>query len=252
MDVPPKSLSRNVRQQIVARSPSALDDHLSSDLTTSPGSLPVLEAFQEFLDTERKRMKHRIMIMSTSIVSIMLALGTVVILINRASTRQFKNDLESALADATSAKNLVDDLRRNTTRTIADLSSKSERQNEALSTQMENIEEDRAKLTSQLDTYKDKMATLDRTIQSLKEENGDLMQQLQDTQDQLPELTSGLAKAMEQIEELRTTSPAIASVRRTTPARTVRQERRSSRPSMRLILQPLGRHEEISWRLPLP
>jgi len=101
MELPPQRLKQEVRTLAANQDIQSLRD--SAALETFGSRLPVLQAFQEFVEVERKRSQKRLRLLALSFLAVLLLLGVIGALVARHYTGQVRLQmvaLESALASS--------------------------------------------------------------------------------------------------------------------------------------------------------
>ena len=89
--IPPKIVGRQARQsntEELAVRESHTPTKREGDLPASITGLPVLEAFQRFLDAERRRTRNRMMALTALFVLLLIIAGAVSVIVG---TRLFRN-----------------------------------------------------------------------------------------------------------------------------------------------------------------
>lgn len=234
----------------------------------APGSLPVLEAFQEFLDNERKKARQRMMILTGAFVAILLIAGAGAgaavyfqmkrMAVDYDAVSNRAADLESKLAtegeDRRSALEAIE------TRLSEDGKTTRTRHNELLAAQTDiadRVEEESTRTA-------DMQAALDR----LANENSALKEDLARVMKDWPSVT----RQIKELAALRTSRGPSPSTRKSTvkppaqkgatpaekivktdtaPAGSKKPEKAlAETPALALTIVPPGETHGIRWRLP--
>jgi len=251
-DLPPKTL----KTQLVH-----LDHNLKqiersqfAGIQRAPGSLPVLEAFQEFLDKERQKAKKRLMAVTalfTVLIILAAAAGFAVISMQSKRTAADYSavtkktaEIESQIKDANAAsQSLIDDLESR-------LSSNSDNQLQLLTAH--------SNVAAIVSSDSEQIAELQKTIEKLESENNALKTNLGNIIEDWHSVTQRIEKiafvqeALVKQKEERDAKPdrpktiRVASVRPPAPA----PSPKSSSSSIMMTITPKGNSQGIRWRLP--
>ncbi len=175
-----------------------------TQLQKSPESLPVLEAFQEFLDSEQRRMRRRMVGLSVFFTVIILlliagALAGAFFLID--PMRNEVNNIQNAIASLEQNSNASS---ANTASTITKLNEMIERERVALQNTTSKIE-------TKVDTYSSNLTQIKDLITSLQSENKTLKTQLGSINRDLPDVTYKIAAIMNEIDKMRAAPPLMSS-----------------------------------------
>lgn len=204
MKRPARPVKSTANRESTAGSSLARRIQSQTDLQKSPDSLPVLEAFQDFLDSEQRRMHKRIVALSVifSIVTLSLIAAGV------AAAYYIVNPLKSEVNTFRSA---ISSLEQTATSTKQD--------NVTIVTSLNRmIEHERAinrdtasEIATQVTSYGDNLIEVKDLITKLQSENDALKSQLGSINKDLPDVTYKVAAIMNEIDKMR----APASVRST-------------------------------------
>ncbi|MBN2301480.1 MAG: hypothetical protein JXN60_03080 [Lentisphaerae bacterium] len=243
MDLPPKSLAKIAKQHLEAHAPSAVDQSLFRDIQIGKGSLPVLEAFQEFLDNERKRMRNRLLCLAGFFLLLFIAMSAISLLVGKALVDKARSDFSDFQADVKEIEQKTIGLNVETKKLISQL----EKESQELRV---NVDVSRTDLNNQLEKYNSQIELLDKMINDLKNENETLRKELETTESQIPEISENVRVAMEKIESIRAKS--VQQPKRIEPEKNTTTATTTVKPSMMLSIVPMGHENAVSWRLPLP
>lgn len=227
-----------------------------------PKSLPVLAAFQEFIEDERKRSQSRMLIISgffliilVSVIGTGLTLGTFVF-------RHMRDEV-------TDVRRSFTDLQKDSMESKADIDTSLARfqgQTEGLRYHMEKqdnaLEKARVALANREEEHGRKLAELRKVIDSLESENTNLKTDFTQFKGNLPGITQQVATALSQLESeleamrkrpptMTTTTQVVVQVASPAPAATVRTAAAAPR-SMVLPIIPRGQKRSVDWRLTIP
>ena len=269
--VPPKTL----KNQLVR-----LDHNLKqiershfAGIQRAPGSLPVLEAFQEFLDNERKKARRRMMILTGIFVTVLLIAGGGV---GSAIAWQMKRmavdydtvaaqaaDLQAKLA--TEGERTRSSLETLETRLSEDSQTTRARHNELLAAHTDvagHVEAERTRVT-EMQTILDRLASENS---ALKDDLERVMKDWPSVTRQVKELTAlrpsrptvdrpAARKIVEKKTPVVDAPPTVTSPPKTTiaatPAAPARPGKTSTKTSpLTLTIVPPGEAHGIRWRLP--
>jgi hypothetical protein len=250
-DLPPKTL----KTQLVH-----LDHNLKqiersqfAGIQRAPGSLPVLEAFQEFLDKERQKAKKRLMAV-TALFAVMIILavaaGVAIVALQAKRTaadyssliaKTGKIETQIKKAGATSQL-LIDDLESR-------LSSNSENQQQLFAAH--------SNVVSIVDRESNQIAEMQKIIEKLESENSDLKTNLGNIIEDWQSVTQRIEKIyfvqenlVRQKEEEKGKPYACPKTIRRAAVRPVTPTPPPKSSSIMMTITPKGDSQGIRWRLP--
>lgn len=229
-----------------------------------PKSLPVLAAFQEFLDDERKRSRNRMLILSGFFLIIIISVVTCGTLVGmlvykdvQADYSRMQSDVLQLEKDANEGKlRLTKDLTYLKSSTEHTLDTYASRQKEAIGEAMAAarteaqqhqervIEQVRTEMAKTPADVEKALAGVKDVVQTLESENTKLKKEIEKLKSGLPTIDAKLQTAMARIQNL-SGRPQLLPVevppRAAMPVDTVS-----------FSIQPGNRTERFSWRLPIP
>jgi len=235
--------------------------HATEALDAPPKSLPVLAAFQEFIEDERKRSQNRMLIISgffliilVSVIGTGLTIGTFVFRHMRDEVTEVRRNFTDLQKSSMESKASVDT-------SLARFQGQAEGLRYHMEKQDRAIDKTREDLTRREDEHGQKLAELRKVIESLESENTALKSGLTELKSNLPDLTEQVDTALSQLEsELaairnqRPVTPATQVVVQVASSGTPAQPRatRGIPESVIIPIVPRGETRAVDWRLTIP
>lgn len=207
-------------------------------------SLPVLAAFQEFLDVERRRARGRILVLASLFLIVLLIAGGAAALVGYSYYLKTSDQAAAMQASLERLRSRVDDDQGGA---LASLQDRAKIMEQTFDSQMATFEVEQNGLSSLLAGMNANLAGLHGTIARLQNENAQLHNQVemnavdwQAVTNRVEEILALLAQAPPLAPPV--TPPAPESPRAATPPR----------DSMVLAILPVGGGHAVDWRVPLP
>jgi len=260
--VPPKSLKTELGH--LDHNLKAIERSHHAGIQRAPGSLPVLEAFQEFLDNERKKARQRMMILTSAFVVILLiagaGAGTAVyfqmqrMAVDYDTVSSRASELEAKLA--TEGENRQTALEAIETRISKDAKSSRTRHDELLAAQ--------ANVADRVEAGTTRMTDMQGVLDRLASENAALKEDLARVMKDWPSVTRQV-KELTALQTPRATKPTGRSAAKPAPAaaekvartdapestETIEPEKAVAKTdALALTIVPPGESLGIRWRLP--
>lgn len=256
-DLPPKT----VKAQLVR-----LDDNLKriertqvAGIQRAPGSLPVLEAFQLFLENERRKARRRIMVLTASALLMMMAAAAAGVVLVRAQMRKATEELSRVSVRTDELAAVVAGSGQKSTDEIAALENRFSDESRRIVEQYTALVKEQATLGDQDKTRDAALETLQQRLDRLESENELLKTRLTALTEAVPTPAEPVVKAT--VAPIETTAgkapeatlptPAIvvppppAVVKTTGPVTVIEN------PSALLMtIIPEGGTQGIRWQLP--
>jgi len=271
METPPKSLARIVKDGVgdadrtidtesvresydlddpddAQGSPTFADEQLpqrappSGEIRRGEEALPVLEAFQAFLDVERQRTRRRMVVMTLFFVAVLIGVAVISLVIGMTllgdvqdDFRKVKDEIAAnrreALLARENAFSAISAFRDQSTQLHADL----ERDRQALTAVQESV-------TDRSAQYAGKIDELAEIVGTLVLENSDLRDDVGQLKAGFPGRPDDLSGAIREIAGLhsRIYDPDAIGPLKARPT------------SLVLSIQPPSAPEAVAWRLPIP
>lgn len=252
---PPRILSSHVRTlgapapQPTASHPrpfpdlAALAERTNTSLARPTESLPVLEAFQTFLDAERDRMRQSVRRLTLLFTTILLIVGGLSMALGLVFYTRIKNDA------AISQKTL--EQLQNRLATISTDTSTLNRLTDDAATLRGTLDRHQSSLTKAatlVTSHDSELGTMKQTIATQEAEILTLRRALFGMQSKWGELDNAVAKALQTAEAAReAVSAPVREAPLTAPASPV-----DKHTTLALHITPRGKTRAVAWRLPIP
>jgi hypothetical protein len=207
----------------------------SSALQKPLDSLPVLSAFQEFLDHERERTRKRMIVLSISYLLALVIIVSVSMIGGMIMLKRLKGDFLNIQKEVTKLQTLS--LK---TRTDADtLAKRISTETTRIRTEIgSSTDEVKTKLLNQVNSHDDKLDKMDQLVQSLQKDNTLLKDNLTSMQARWMTLTTSLTR----IENIREQGNKTSEHPQITATPSV----------MKMFITPRGQNHMTEFRIPIP
>lgn len=237
-----ESAKTNLPPQIIRRQARDLTGMTQGIPGDQLSSLPVLSAFQEFLETERRRTRRRLLSLAIVLVSVFLAIGGASWLV---AVRVFNGFVESAQrmqAQMTSMRSESATLREDVMKSLGAAAGESERIGRWMTAKEEAwaAAED---LPRQLAAYSNDLAALRNVLTNLATSNTALRGEIEQLRNAVSSMERTAASAGAQQASSPRSDNASRAGSPAAPAATTR---------MTLSLVPADQREPIPWRVIIP
>ncbi len=233
----------------------------TESLDAPPKSLPVLAAFQEFIEDERKRSQNRMFIVSgfffvvlVSVIGTGLTIGTFVFRHMREEVTDVRRDFSELQKNSMESKASIDT-------SLARFQGQADGLRYHMEKQDRELAEARTNLARREENHEKKLAELRRVIESLETENTALKTGLTELEANLPSITQQVDTALAQLEtelaairslpRTATTTQVVVQVASVAPAAAPRTTRGFAE-SVVVPITPRGNNRVVDWRLPIP
>lgn len=239
--VPPKVLSEQARQHALmplrdnGRSVPSRRDPRDLLPASDRGSLPVLEAFQEFLDNERRGTQRRIRMMAAVFGALLAAMGGVILFVSLAHFGRMRNALQRVHADVSAYRDAALRAENTAAQGFADAAQAARTLESRLAAGTQILDRTQLRLQALDGRVDDGLTNLHSLLTSLRAENASLRDALQTVETRLPLIYRDLDLALaRRVEEQKTAEPR-------------------SRPAILAIsIRPPDAASELEWRIPIP
>ena len=168
MNVPPKT----VQQQIANKFPSIGDRRIQGSglpPNQQAGSLPVLQAFQEFLDHERDRTRKRLLLVSLSYLGALVLIVAVCMTAGVVVVKRLQTDFDNVQKEVEKLKGAALKSRADTDTLSLRLSDETTKLRTDLS-----ADDIKTKLLAQFASQEAKLTTMNSALEQLRKENSKL------------------------------------------------------------------------------
>lgn len=205
--------------------------------------LPVLAAFQEFLDLERRRTRNRMLVLTGVFLVILIVASSAGLLVGFTFYRRSLSDVGGLRADLAETRH---------TGALADASNRvalararveTGRLAASLDEHMAALQADRDEMALRVEGLGTNLALLHNTIARLESDNTGLRASLNDVATRWPALSNQLEAV---VAELRAPPPVPLPVRLPPPARAAVP----LKPSLVMAIIPGGDTRAVDWRIP--
>jgi len=202
-----------------------------------PESLPVLTAFQEFLEVERSRMRRRLVALSACYLVALIFIVSASFIAGMTALKRFRADVDNLQTELTRLQQVSIKYQTDTDTLAQRLSTETVR----LRTDMQTTDDEKNKLLSQVSQQNNKLSKIDELIKNLQNENTLLRNNLTVMQTKWMALTNDLVASLSQ---------AIRPPEVSLPA----QPNNSAAAAQGLVMSitPRGSSRSTEWRLPIP
>lgn len=242
--VPPKVLRNEVmRRDPLAGRPAALQRRGPMDLSKSPVSLPILEAFQDFLEAERTRTRNRILAMTLFFATVLLAVIGAGVLVGVYFHGRIKDDMAAVQRNVKTLEQLALEEARQTVLSIAAVAAETDRIGTSMTLERETIARIESQLESQTEHDDKVIDGVLNALSALELENVALRKELRSVLDEWGSVTNQYA--------LVTTMEPLYSLENFAAAE-VRTFPMPDYSTLVMSITPPGQSEGVAWRLPIP
>ncbi len=250
--LPPKTL----KTQLVR-----LDNNLKqiershfAGIQRAPGSLPVLEAFQDFLNMERRKARRRMLALSAFFVVLLLTAagaGTGIVFWQMKCMAVDYDNVTARTKDL-NAKLISED--ETTRASLAELESRLESENQGLIQRHEKLLSAHTTIAEQILQDGTSLTAIQETLDRLASENAALKEDLDRVMKDWPSVSQqvqALEGSKPSPAQPRVTQPREASVVASTEVAPVLLKPSPPRSQIALTIVPQGEQHGIRWRLPV-
>jgi len=147
-------------------------------LAQTPESLPVLEAFQQFLDAERRRARNRMIGLTAFFLVLLVAVLGAAFYVGMFFFNQMGQDVSGVQADVQSLKNTADAVREDNEARVAGLSGETRQLRERAEAGTEALSELRIRIETGRTQFDEKLSGVQDIVSMLEVENASLKEEL--------------------------------------------------------------------------
>ena len=209
-----------------------------------PESLPVLAAFQDFLESERRRTRNRILALTALVVLVLLGFIGGGLLVGTVFFDQVAGDVEDVRDDVARLEDATGRWRTDAATALDDFGRKAEALRGELQTGQEKMTSFRTALTNETASTRGELADVREFIQLLEPKNMDLTKDLTD-------LRLRMADVMERVAS-GAAVPAPVEVTRAPMLAAAAPAAEPLRGPIVLRIVPPGSDAPTEWRVPIP
>lgn len=232
----------------------ALTARTQGELVQASGEdLPVLEAFQRFLDAEREQARRRMFIMAASFSAVLIVLVAAGIYYSLSMIRPVRQDFRTLNSNVHIAEKNRERSENRLSSVIDRLHQDGKTIKERLANDKQALAETRADIRIKTQTLEYQLTDTKKTLTELRQQNRQLREQIAEVKNDVPALALEMKTVLEKIKDSNTpqalpepeVKSAIAEPK--TPLM-----HRPSTGAISMTILPAGSHEPIPWRLPIP
>ncbi len=205
-------------------------------------SLPVLKAFRDFLDAERRRHRKRMVALTVVMAFLLLAVGGAGFYVGMIQLGNMQNDYSELARKIDGAAGDANAIKTDMATRLADM--------DAIKTRLAG-QEDRIRATVDARLQKsvaqsEEVAKLCKMVEELETKNAGLLSNIDGLNAKWKELSRGIEMAL-----LSDDPDPIPDVRVARPSARPDRLARKTSPCMKLSIVPEGMKRPVNWRLPL-
>lgn len=246
---PPKSLQRQVRSRVfdVERFPSdgsgkALGRRRTGALGRRSEPLPVLEAFQDFLEAERRKTQKRMVALTLFFVAVAIFITAIAVSLGMILFGRVKSDFVQLQGVVASDRQRAAVALTNTQQTLYRFREESSELRGQLAAEAARVAEVKTDLAVRSAASQSNFESLRTQLSSLQEQNALLHETLDRVEMGLPMLSGDVSAALNEIARLRgalreSPIPAFGPMHNDT---------------LTLSVSPPGSESALAWRMPIP
>ena len=216
----------------------ALNRPVDRALVAKQESLPVLEAFHEFLENERRRTRARIIVISSVFVLILICVVGVGALVGLGLYRQMKADYSDIQGELARVRLEAESSKKEAASLLERIGSESGELRNALDRDRQAMLASSSALASRIENYDDELDSLKELVSMLETENTFLHD------DRRPPAEGAAQEGA---------GPAVALT--SSPGETGSADEGAAAPGPRTLVMsvaPQGLNRTVPWRLPIP
>lgn len=227
-------------------------------LRRNADALPVLAAFQEFLDVERRRTRGRMLALTLLFVLVLVIGGGIAGILGITTYRKTNQQTQAVQADLDALRAQMG-INQQTFGTISNLASHASRLESTWDRKLNDLASDQDGLNLQLAGLNTNLAGLHSTIAQLQNKNAQLHSRIERSASDWQALTGRVDRMMARLNRAPAQPPAAPPIHRTSEPvaesdRTPRQPppTPARHNSLVLAIIPQDEPRAVDWRLPLP
>ncbi|MDP6505678.1 MAG: hypothetical protein QF886_18800 [Planctomycetota bacterium] len=200
--------------------------HREGGVPDTVTGLPVLEAFQRFVEAERRRSRNRMIVLTAVFAGILLLVGALSVVVGTIMYRKAQKNIAHVEQNVSDMKDETRGI-RNETRSIINRTAVS-------------LQKGQLKLAKHSKATADDVGRMATQVEELESRNAALVDQLNSVRQILPSLSSDLRLVVNLMEDMRPMEPELVEPLLATPE------------TITMLISPRGSDESIPWRLPIP
>lgn len=223
----------------------ALARRESSELTAQGEPLPVLEAFQQFLEAERLRSRRRIIILSTAFSAVLLVVIVGGVFVGATMLRPIHDDYRRVQSDINAFDRATANSRKQIDGMLDRFGRQDRRLQEELLKERQASAETRQELNRKSKQFESDVAHMQKLMGRLHAHNRELRKSIEEQNERLPSMVAGIRASMQD----QGTSTDVGPVNNP-PSEVARP--RGGKETLTLAIVPQGHDRSVDWRVPIP
>jgi len=247
--LPPKIVRRHEGSRLPTQDPGngAVGMPLAGGLAKNGESLPVLEAFQNFLDQERQKTRKRIMAVSIVFLILIAVAGGAAVAAGLLLAGQMKKDVQGMQDQVTAVRTEAQKVQADMQNALVAFTAKTDELREEM-TKAQTSED--SELTAKLSAYSDELAKLSATLQAVEEENSLLKGDVVSLKTGFPAFSNDIRRVIQDLLQARQhvapiAVPVAAVAKPANKAPAVCQD-------LDLAITPANTGRTVPWCIPIP
>lgn len=239
MELPPKLVGQEVarRERGISPTPPADGGH-------DADSLPVLGAFGEFLEAERRRARTRMWILSGFFLLLFILVAGAALLTGALFYQRMQADVQVMETEMNRLQTRAEDRHTQTRDALHRLEEGARSLLDSLAQQEEALAQTRSSVDAERSDVEQELADMEQLVKLLEVENTALKKDVQHVASRLP----GLVATIEELVQRSGRDAAEKDAEEGTGLR----EMDGLPPSFEFSLLPVGASRALAWRLPIP
>lgn len=221
--------------------PTSLSLRGNYGIAETPESLPVLQAFHEFIESERKAARGKLVTLSLFFIAVVISLIAAAMFISTTFFDQIRGDMAIVQGESTAARRQLADVRRQTASALTGLGHRTDMLRADFIKDRETMEATHARTAS----LANRLEEMDEVIKMLELENTSIKKNMVSMTHQLPQVSNALSVAVAEIARLQglVTEPAQMDVASASSG--------SSTTIVASLILP-GSETETAWHFAIP
>lgn len=248
-NIPPKIVKHHVESRLPTRDPGndAVDMPSSGGIEKSLESLPVLEAFQSFLEAERKKTRRRIMAVSVFFLLLILVASGAAVVAGMRLAGQVKKDVNGMRDEVSAVRGEAQKYQKDVQQALSTFTAEAEKLREEVKKQSAS---ENSELTSQVSTYNEELDKLKTTLQTVENENSALKGDLTKLQTGFPAFSNDIHRVIQDLLQRGRRQPP-AAVGPVAVAKPVKKALAGPQDLI-IALTPVNSKSTVAWCIPIP
>lgn len=233
--------------------PKIVKHHVESRLPSFGGiernseSLPVLEAFQSFLEAERKKTRRRIMAVSVFFLILILVASSAAVVAGMLLANRVKKDVSGMRDEVGVVRSEARKYQQDVEKALATFTAEADKLREEVKKQSAS---ENSELTSQVSAYNEELEKLKTTLQTVENENSVLRGDLTKLQTGFPAFSNDVHRVIQDLLHGGRLLPAVV----VGPVAAARPVTKASGTPQDLIIAvtPANSASAVAWCIPIP